>query len=191
MYSISVPNFTNRVFICVCYFGPRVFRTSHTCMYQLLLSSPSSIIALFFAIIVCLLLRQACLKNELITWMYCWLVFCCHFFQFFTLATACLFAFVTPAGVFLERAIYAFIRFQLFQPRSYVYVYYFGMRVFRTNHTFIYPFPTQFSHRVARLYALTVSARVLERAIHAFFRSVPNFSNCDFIQLRLLFRLAC
>ena len=148
--------------------------------------------------------------------MYCWLVFCCHFFQFFTLATACLFAFVTPAGVFLERAIYAFIRFQLFQPRSYVYVYYFGMRVFRTNHTFIYPFPTQFSHRVARLYALTVSARVfleraihafslssqstfptaissrvmfLERAIHAF--SVPLTTFPTAFYIRLLFRLAC
>ena len=64
----------------------------------------------------------------------------CHFFQFSALATACLFAFVTPAGVFLERATHAFIRFQLFQPRSYMCV---GSRVFRTSHTCIFPFPLQ------------------------------------------------
>ena len=199
---ISVPNFLNRVFICVCYFGPRVFRTSHTYMYQLLLSSPTSIIALFtFAINACLLLRQA--------WMYCWLVFCCHFFQFFTLAIACLFAFVTPAGVFLERADTCICPFPTF-PTTFLYVYYFDMRVFRTNHACIYPFPTQFPHRVACLYAFIVSARVfLERAIHAFFPFLFNFSNryfgsaisaffrsvCQLFQLRfsirLLFRLAC
>ena len=106
-------------------------------------------------------------KNELITWMYCWLVFCCHFFQFSTLAIACLFAFVTPAGVFLERTIHAFIRFQLFQPRSYMCIVsarvfleraihaffpflfnfsnrYFGSRhVFRTGHTCVLPFHSQ------------------------------------------------
>ena len=82
-------------------------------------------------------------KNELITWMYCWLVFCCHFFQLSTLAIACLFAFVTPAGVFLERAIHAFIRFQLFHATAFLYVYYFGSRVFRTSHTCILPFHSQ------------------------------------------------
>ena len=90
-------------------------------------------------------------KNELITWMYCWLVFCCHFFQFSTLAIACLFAFVTPSGVFLERPIHAFICFQLFQPRSYLYVYYFGSRVFRTSHTCIFPFPLQLFQPLFRL----------------------------------------
>ena len=78
-------------------------------------------------------------KTELITWMYCWLVFCCHFFQFSTLAVACFFAFVTPAGVFLERVIHAFIRFQLFQPRFYMCVI--SARVFleRAIHAF-FPF---------------------------------------------------
>ena len=85
-------------------------------------------------------------KNELITWMYCWLVFCCHFFQFSTLAIACLFAFVIPAGVFLERAIHAFLRFQLFQPRS--CVYYFGSSVFRAS---IFPFPLQLFQLLFRL----------------------------------------
>ena len=83
-------------------------------------------------------------KTELITWMYCWLVFCsCHFLQFSTLAIACLFAFVTPAGVSLERAIHACIYpFPTF-PTAFLYMYYFGSRVFRTSHTCIFSFPLQ------------------------------------------------
>ena len=151
-YVFPFPTLSTACFICVCYFGPRVFRTSHTCMYQLLLSYLASLIgALFtFAMNVCLLLRQACSKNELITWMYSWLVFCCHFFQFSTLAIACLFAFVTPAGVFLERAIHAFIRFQLFQPRSYMCII--SARVFsKTSHTCIFPFRLQLFQPLFRL----------------------------------------
>ena len=155
-------------------------------------------------------------KNEIITPMYCWLVFCCHFFQFSTLAIACLFAFgITPAGVFLERAIHAFIRFQLFQPRAYMRITLACVFLERAI-TCIYLFPTQFSHCVARLCAFIVSARVfLERAIHAFFPFLFNFSNCYFglrhvfktshtcvipfrsqlfqlrCYIRLLFRLAC
>ena len=144
-------------------------------------------IASFIPCIYCCLdyFRYKCLfvtsadvyKNEIITRMYCWLVFCCHFFQFSTLAIACLFAFGnTPAGVFLERAIHAFIRFH-FSNRVLICVL-FRRACFRTNHTCIYLFPTQFSHRVARLYAFIVSARVfLERAIHAFFPFLFNFSN--------------
>ena len=148
-------------------------------------------------------------KNEPITWMYCWHVFCCHFFQFFTLAIACLFAFVTPAGVLLERAIHAFIRFQLFQPRSYMCIISACVFLERTIHAFIRSqlrFPT-----VSR-----ASTRVLlERAIHAFFPFLFNFSNRYFgsrhvfrtshtcvlpfhsqlfqlrFYIRLLFRLAC
>ena len=67
---ISVPIFTNRVFMCVRYFGSRVFRTSHTCMYQLLLSPTP-----------------------------CLVFFCC-LFPFHTSTIACLFTFVTSAGVF-------------------------------------------------------------------------------------------
>ena len=61
-------------------------------------------------------------------------------------------------------------------PTAFLYVYYFGWRVFRTSHTCIFSlsystFPT------------AILARVMfsERAIHAFFRSIPNFSNCNFI----------
>ena len=103
----------------------RVFleRTIHTCIdcfsHPLYLLLPSVV---YFRYKCLFVTSVGVFKNEVITWMYCWLVFCCHFFQFFTLPIACLFAFVTPAGVFLERAIHmhAFIRFQLFQPRSYM-----------------------------------------------------------------------
>ena len=133
----------------------------------------------YFSCYECLSVTSAGMfRIEIITWMYCWLVFCCHFFQFSTLAIACLFAFVTPAGVFLERAIFTCIySFSTF-PTAFLYVYYFGMRDFRTNHTCIYPSPTQFPHRVARLYVFIVLACVfLERAIHAFFPFLFNFSN--------------
>ena len=82
----------------------------------------ASFISCIYSCLVCLLLRQAFLrsikllllllllfKNELITWMYCWFVLICYFFQFSSLAIAYLFAFITPAGVFLERAIHACI----------------------------------------------------------------------------------
>ena len=61
-------------------------------------------------------------------------------------------------------------------PTAFLYVYYFGSRVFRTTHTCIFPFPLQ-------LFPTAISARVIfsEQAIHAFFRSIPNFSNCNFI----------
>ena len=79
-------------------------------------------------------------KNELITWMCCWLVFCCHFFQFSTLAIACLFAFVTRAGVFLERAIHA----ALFPfPFNFSNRYFGSRHVFRTSHTCVLPFHSQ------------------------------------------------
>ena len=75
----------------------------------------------------------------------------------------------------------------------------FGARVFRTSHTCVVPFSFgarvfRTSHTVMRssvpfppfpsacLSAFIILARVvLERAIHAFFRSVPNCFNCDFI----------
>ena len=138
--------------MCVCYFGPRVFRTSHTCMHVSIASFiPCIYCCLVYFRYKCLFVTSAgVFKNELITWMYCWLVFCCHFFQFFTLA--CLFAFVTPAGVFLEQTILAFIRSQLSFPiAAHVFLE-------RTIHAF-FPFLFNFSNR---------------------YRSVPNFSNCDF-----------
>ena len=99
---ISVPNFTNRVFIFVCYFGPRVLNEPYiTC---------SSFFHLLHLLLPCLFVTSVgVFKNELITWMYCWLVLFCYFFQFSSLAIECLFAFIIPAGVFLERAMHACI----------------------------------------------------------------------------------
>ena len=130
-------------------------------------------------------------KNELITWMYCCpIVFCCHFFQFSTLATACLFAFVTPAGVFLERVIHAFIRFQLFQPRSYMRII--SARVFleRAIHAF-FPFLFNFSNRyfgsrhvfrtshTCVLYTFIISARVLNKS-YGLTRPGTSLMRCSF-----------
>ena len=111
-------------------------------------------------------------KNELITWMYsvyCWLVFCCRFLLYFSNSML-----VTPAGVFLERAIHAF-RFQLFQPRSYMCII--SARVFleRAIHAF-FPFLFNFSNRyfgsrhvfrtshTCVLYTFIISARVLNKS---------------------------
>ena len=51
-------------------------------------------------------------------------------------------AFVTSAGVFLERAIHAFIWSQGFSNRVLICVYYFGSLDFRTSDACIYPSPT-------------------------------------------------
>ena len=120
--------------------------------------------------------------------MYCWLVFCFHFFQFSTLATACLF--VSLAGVFLERAIHAFIRFQFFQPRSYMCII--SARVFlkRVIHAF-FPFLFNFSNRyfgsrhvfrtshTCVLYTF-ISARVLNKS-YGLTRPGTTLMRCSFI----------
>ena len=77
-------------------------RAIHTCI--------NCFFHLLHLLLPCLFVASAgVFKNELIAWIYCWLVLFCYFFQFSSLAIVCLFAFITSAGVFLERAIHACI----------------------------------------------------------------------------------
>ena len=109
---------------------------------------------------------------------------CSYFFQFSTLAIACLLAFVILARLFLERAIHTFISSQLFQSRSYNLCVLFRLACFYNEPYMHLSVPNsvfQPRHVLIR-YVFIVSAHVfLERLSHeCIFLFPPQLFKCYF-----------